>query len=46
MSNEPVLGTFVNALTGETVVRELTSEEYANYLEAIKNAPPLDFSPA
>jgi hypothetical protein len=46
MSNEPVLGTFVNALTGETVVRELTAEEHANYLEAIKDAPPLDNNPS
>jgi hypothetical protein len=46
MSNEPVLGTFVDASTGETVVRELTNEEYANYLEAIKDAPPLDTNPA
>ena len=29
MSNEPLTGTFHDALTGETIVRELTAEEIA-----------------
>jgi hypothetical protein len=27
---EPLIGTFYDALTGETIVRELTDEEIAN----------------
>jgi hypothetical protein len=40
MSNEPMLGTFVDASTGETVVRELTAEEYANYLAVAELEAP------
>jgi hypothetical protein len=40
MSSEPILGTFVNALTGETVVRELTAEEHANYLAVAELEAP------
>ena len=29
MSNEPLTGTFHDAITGETIVRELTPEEVA-----------------
>jgi hypothetical protein len=30
-----------NAMTGETVVREMTDEEYAQYEASIANAQPL-----
>jgi hypothetical protein len=36
-----MLGTFFNVATGETIVRELTPEEEAQYLETIKDTPAL-----
>ena len=42
MNTEPITGTFHNAKTGETIVRELTAEEHAAYLEMQANAPTLD----
>jgi hypothetical protein len=33
MSNNPIIGTFHDALTGVTVVRELTAEEIAQLPE-------------
>jgi hypothetical protein len=33
MSNEPIFGTFHDALTGETIERELTDEEIATLPE-------------
>jgi hypothetical protein len=36
MSTEPLTGTFHDALTGETVVRELTAEEIATLPEPRK----------
>jgi hypothetical protein len=40
MSNEqePILGTFHDAVTGETIIRELTAEEIAAFPEV---PPPL-----
>jgi hypothetical protein len=41
MSNtEPLLGTFHDALTGETIVRELTPEEIAAISEPIEPIEP------
>jgi hypothetical protein len=39
MSNEPLKGTFHDALTGETIVRELTAEEIAALPEATDETP-------
>jgi hypothetical protein len=41
MNTEPITGTFHDAATGETVVRELTTEELVDYEATIANAEPL-----
>ena len=38
MNTEPITGTFYDAATGETVVRELTTEELVEYEETVANA--------
>ena len=38
MSTEPIYGTFCDAASGETVVRELTTEELVEYETTIANA--------
>jgi hypothetical protein len=38
MSTEPITGTFYDAATGETVVRELTTKELVEYEESVTNA--------
>jgi hypothetical protein len=40
MTNNEIMGTFYDALTGETVVRLLTSEEITAYLEMRKSETP------
>jgi hypothetical protein len=44
MSNESLKGTFHNAITGETIVRELTAEEIAALpaVEATDETPTAD----
>jgi hypothetical protein len=42
MSNEPLTGTFHDAFTGETIVRELTLEEIAALPEAEDETPTAD----
>jgi len=39
---EPLLGTFHDALTGETITRELTAEEIAAVLQPIETFPPTE----
>ena len=39
---EPILGTFHDALTGETITRELTAEEIASMLEPTETFPPAE----
>jgi hypothetical protein len=42
MSNtEPLLGTFHDAITGETVTRELTADEIAELPKATNEYPPI-----
>lgn len=41
MSTEPITGTFHDAATGETVVRELTAEEVVEYEANLANAQPV-----
>jgi hypothetical protein len=36
MNTEPITGAFHNALTGETIVRELTAEEIASFPQFIE----------
>jgi hypothetical protein len=38
MNTEAIYGTFYNSKTGETVVRELTTEELVEYETTIANA--------
>jgi hypothetical protein len=38
MNTEPITGTFHDAATGETVVRELTTEELVDYEASIADA--------
>jgi hypothetical protein len=38
MNTEPITGTFHDALTGETIVRELTAEELVQYQATIADA--------
>jgi hypothetical protein len=38
MNTEPITGTFHDAATGETVVRELTKEELVDYEASIADA--------
>jgi hypothetical protein len=43
MSNtEPIIGLFVDAVTGESETRELTSEEIAELTKEINETPSLD----
>jgi hypothetical protein len=37
--NQPLLGTFHDAITGETVTRELTPDEIAEILKATNETP-------
>jgi hypothetical protein len=39
MSNEPITGAFHDALTGETIVRELTAEEIESFPQFIEIEP-------
>ena len=41
MNTEPITGTFHDAATGETIVRELTTEELVDYEALIADAPAL-----
>jgi hypothetical protein len=41
MNTEPITGTFHDAATGETVVRELTTEELVEYEASIADAEPV-----
>jgi hypothetical protein len=41
MNTEPITGTFHDAATGQTVVRELTTEELVEYEATIANAEHL-----
>jgi len=38
MNTEPITGTFHDAATGETIVRELTTEELVDYEATIADA--------
>ena len=42
MSNEPLQGTFHDAITGETVVRDLTPDEIKAIEQAHDEAPASD----
>ena len=39
---EPLMGTFHDAITGETLVRELTPEEIADIAKATDETPTAD----
>ena len=41
MNTEPIIGTFHDASTGETVIRELTTEELMEYEASIADAEPV-----
>jgi hypothetical protein len=38
-NNEPIIGTFHDALTGQTIVRELTKDEIAEIPQATDETP-------
>jgi hypothetical protein len=41
---QPIIQTF-NETTGEYEQREMTDDEYAEYLETLANTPPLGVNP-